>query len=174
MQDYNFNIPTGVQMRLDSLVTGALEDPYLDNPFQRFHQSIVDYPDFQDDIDDVSFLEYDNYERLKRLEPKKGTTVGDSPVIPMEDNDQKLYFYDLQGESLYTNPPDTNQPTLDHGLDEEHPWAWNVTGYNQIVVKNQYVRSLWDSTKKLHLPTWGQKLFTPAYYKDEKFSKLMK
>jgi hypothetical protein len=30
----------------------------------------------------------------------------------------KLYFYDVQGESVYTNPPDTNLPVIDHGLDE--------------------------------------------------------
>lgn len=62
--------------------------------------------------------------------PKKGTTVGDSLIIPTEDNDQKLYFYDVQGESVYTNPPDTNTPTIDHGLDEEHIWGWLLNGYN--------------------------------------------
>lgn len=95
MQDYNQLINNGIQFRFDTLTTGVLEDPYLDNPFQRFHESIVDYPDFQDDIDDVSFTEYDNYERLKKLAPKKGSTVGDAHIIPIEDNDQKLYFYDL-------------------------------------------------------------------------------
>ena len=81
-------------MRLDSITHGIIEQPYLDNPFQRFHESIEEYPDFHDDIDDVGFTEYDNWERLKAFDPKKGTTEGDTPVIPMEDNDQKLYFYD--------------------------------------------------------------------------------
>jgi hypothetical protein len=65
MQDYNHNISNGVHMRLDSITHGILEKPYLDNPFQRFHQSIEEYPEFHDDIDDVNFTEYDNWERLK-------------------------------------------------------------------------------------------------------------
>jgi hypothetical protein len=48
-----------------------------------------------DDIDDVSMLEYDNFERLKPFNPKEGTTVGDTNIYPPEDNDQKLYFYDV-------------------------------------------------------------------------------
>ena len=136
MQDFNHNISNGVHMRLDSITHGIIEQPYLDNPFQRFHESIEEYPDFHDDIDDVGFTEYDNWERLKAFDPKKGTTEGDTPVIPMEDNDQKLYFYDTQGESVYTNPPDSNAQVIDHGLDEQHIWAFNLTGYNQFAIKN--------------------------------------
>lgn len=88
------------------------------------HQSIEEYPDFLDDIDDVSLGEYDQYERFKPFQPKKGTTVGGTNIIPMEDNDTKAVFYDVQGESVYTNPPDTNMPTIDHELDEDHIWAW--------------------------------------------------
>lgn len=92
-------------------------------------------------------------------------------MIPTEDNDQKLYFYDVQGESVYTNPPDPNAPVIDHGLDEHNIWAFNVTGFNQFAIKNQYTRDIWDSTKHLHVPFWGQKLFTPAFYKEEKMEK---
>lgn len=65
-------------MRLDSIIHGVMEQPYLDNPFQRFHESIEKYPDFHDDIDDVSMIDYDNWERLKQFDPKEGTTVGES------------------------------------------------------------------------------------------------
>lgn len=124
-----------------------------------------------EDIDDVSFVEYDNWERLKAFDAKEGTTVGDTPVIPTEDNDQKLYFYDTQAESVYTNPPDGNQPIIDHGLDEEKIWAFNSTGFNQSAIKNSYSRNLWESTKQTHAPFWGQKLMTPAFYKAEKLPK---
>lgn len=53
MQDYNQRINNGVQVRMDSIIHGIVEKPYLDNPFQRFHESIEQYPDFHDDIDDV-------------------------------------------------------------------------------------------------------------------------
>jgi hypothetical protein len=43
----------------------------------------------------VSFTEYDNWERLKQFDPKEGSTEGETPVIPTEDNDMKLYFYDV-------------------------------------------------------------------------------
>lgn len=74
-------------MRMDNLLHGIIEQSYLDNPFQRFHESIEDYPDFLDDIDDIGMIQYDNFERLKPFEPKDGTTIGDTPVIPTEDND---------------------------------------------------------------------------------------
>lgn len=105
---------------------------------------------------------------MKPFDPKAGTTEGDTTVIPPEDNDQKLYFYDVQGESLYTNPPDSNIPVIDHGLDEKQIWAFNMTGYNQYAIKNQYSLNLWNSTKSTHAPFWGKKLFTPAFFKEEK------
>ena len=49
-----------------------------------------------------------------------------------------------------------------------------MTAYNQIAIKNHYARNPWDAAKKFHQPYWGQKLFTPAYYKDEKFAKFLK
>jgi hypothetical protein len=67
MQDSNFQINNGIHLRMDSIISGILEKPYLDNPFQRFHESIEQYPDFLDDINDVSFMEYDNWERLKKF-----------------------------------------------------------------------------------------------------------
>lgn len=109
--------------------------------------------------------EWDQWERLKKFEPKEGTTVGETPIIPMEDNDLKYYFYDTQGESVYTNPPDSNIPLIDHGLDEEMIWAFQHTGYNQYAVKNSYARNIWEASKFTHAPFWGPKLMTPAFYK---------
>jgi hypothetical protein len=48
------------------------------------------YPDLHEDVDDVAIVEYDNWERLKPFDPKKGTTVGDTSAIPLEDTDEKL------------------------------------------------------------------------------------
>jgi hypothetical protein len=59
-------------------------------------------------------------------------------------------------------------PLIDHGLDELKIWAFNLTGYNQEVIKNQYTTNMWNATKAVHAPHWGQKLFTPAFYKPEK------
>ena len=90
-------------------------------------------------------VEYDNFERLKPFDPTE--YAGETPAIPTEDNDMKLQFFDVQGESIYTNPPDPNSPTIDHGLEEDHIWAFNLTAYNQFVIKNQYVRNLWEAPK---------------------------
>ncbi len=119
-------------------------------------------------------IQYDNFERLKPFDPKDGSTVGDTTIVPPEDNDTKLYFYDVQGESVYTNPPDGNVPVIDHGLDEDHIWAFNLTGYNQSVIKNQYLLNPWNAAKANHAPYWGQKLLTPSFYKDEKMEKFMR
>lgn len=104
--------------------------PYLDNQFQRFNKGIEAYPDFLDDMDDVSLVEYDNFERLKPFAPKEGSTVGSTPVLPIEDTDVKPFFYDIQGESIYTNPPDSNTPTIDHGIDEDDIWSFSRSVYN--------------------------------------------
>lgn len=54
------------------------------------HENLEKYPSFLDDIDDISFIEYDNFERLKPFDAKPGTTVGETFVIPPEDNDTKF------------------------------------------------------------------------------------
>lgn len=101
-------------------------------------------------------------------------SAGTTHAIPMQDNDQKFYFYDVQGESIYTNPPDPNIPVIDHGLDEEHIWAFGLTAYNQFYIKNQYATNAFNMMKNSHIPFWGQKLQTPAFYKEEKFQKLLR
>jgi hypothetical protein len=87
MTEKNWLLSGGINMRMDSIIHGILDNPVLNNPFQRFHQTIVDYPDFLDDIDDIGMVEYDQWERLKPFNPKEGTTVGDTFVLPTEDND---------------------------------------------------------------------------------------
>jgi hypothetical protein len=131
------------------VINGYKQTPYLNNPFQRFNQSIEDYPDFLDDIDDTSFSEYDTFERLKPFKPKEGTTVGGTLAIPPEDNDQKYTHADLQGETIWTNPPDTNVPTIDHGLDEDWIWNFNSTGYNQAIIKNEWIRDPMSAARNL-------------------------
>jgi hypothetical protein len=68
---------------------------------------------------------------MKPYQAKSKDVVGTTTVIPMDDNDGLFHFYDIQGESLYTNPRDPNMPTIDHGLDEDHVWAFRLSGYNQ-------------------------------------------
>lgn len=123
-QDADLLLNNNVCLSFERLLTGGQMDMHLDNPFARFNQNIQDYPHFHDDIDDLRFTDYTNWERLRPFTPKEGTTVGDTKIIPDEDNDQKLVFYDYQAESIYTNPPDPNMPYIDHGLDEEHVWAF--------------------------------------------------
>jgi hypothetical protein len=126
----NIQLNGGINVRLESLILGTNVKSYLNNPFTRFHESIEKNPHFHDDMDDIGFQEYDNWERLKPFDPKDGTTVGETFAIPKEDNDQKLEFFDVQGESVYTNPPDSNMPLIDHRMDEEHIWAFSLTNYN--------------------------------------------
>ena len=60
-------------------------------------------------------------------------------------------------------------PTIDHGLDEDYIWAFNLTAYNQHVIKNQYMRDLWGASSDFSVPFWGMKLITPAFYKEDKY-----
>ena len=153
---------------------GTISNSYLSNPFARFHEKLQEYPDFLDDMDDVNLIEYDNWERFKPFKAKAGTAQSATPIIPIEDNDQKFFFYDLQGESLYTNPPDSNMPSIDHGLDEENIWSFPKTAYNQLLIKNDYMKDPERASSKSNIPKWGYKLITPSFFKPEKVHKLVK
>lgn len=169
--DRAFQINNGIHFSFDSILTGARESPMLNNPFTRFHKTIEKYPHEHDNMDDEKLYTTDNFERMKPLMPKKGSTVGTTTLIPTVDTDEKLFFYDTQGESLYTNPPDPNVPHVDHGLDEASPWAFRKTNYNQVVVTNQYARDIWGALKEKNAPWWGIKLASPAFFKNDKYAK---
>ena len=156
---------------MDAIITGRVDKPVHNNVFTRFHQSIEDYPYEMDNMDDYKLYTTDNFERLKPLMPKKGTTVGTTSVIPVADTDEKLIFYDTQGESLYTNPPDPNMPTIDHGLDEFDIWNFRKSNYNQKVIYNPYTRDVWGAMKESHAPRWGLKLSSPIWFTREKQNK---
>ena len=46
-------------------------------------------------MDDQPVYEYKKFERLRHLEPDPKKTMGVSPVVPREDNDEKLIWYDV-------------------------------------------------------------------------------
>ncbi len=173
VQDRGFIYNNGLHLSFDSIIDGEKAKPMLNNAFTRFHQSIVDYPMELDNMDDYQLYQTDNFERLKPLMPKEGSTVGTTTLIPTMDTDEKLIWYDAQGESLYTNPPDPNHPTLDHGLDEDEIWAFQKTNYNQIVINNPYTKNLWNAIKEHNAPWWGKKLSAPAWYKEDKYVKFL-
>ena len=173
-QDKNFEMNHGFVIRLDSLIHGISPQTSIDSPFVRFHENIEEYGSILDNADDIALYEVDNFERQKHFNPKEKDVVGTSPIIPTQDTDEKLIWYDTQGESLYSNPPDPNNPVIDHGLDEEKIWAWRMTTYNQDVVKNDIALDLCEALKKSNVPWWGKKLGTPAFYKDEKYAKFFR
>jgi len=82
--------------------------------------------------------ETDTFERLKKFQPDAKKVVGTSTILPKQDNDEAFEFYDVQGESLYTNPPNPNHITMDHGLDEEHIWNFSRTLFNQFKIDSKW------------------------------------
>lgn len=123
IQDHNQIIPNFI-FNQKQLWTGSFINFHFGNPFIRWHQSFENYPHFHNDIDDYCLTYYDEFERFKKYKPDKKNVVGASPVIMREDSDEKFEFYDIQGESLYSNPPEPNWITIDHGLDEDFIWSF--------------------------------------------------
>jgi len=111
---------------------------------------------------------------MKQTQAKASDVVGTSTVIPLDDDDDKWKFYDITGEGVYTNPPDSNMIAMDHGLEEDKIWAFRMTLYNQSGIFNNYTRNIFSATKANHVPFWGLKLSTPAFYKDKKLEKYAK
>jgi hypothetical protein len=72
------------------LTHGHQRKDYIDNPFLRWNENLDDYPDFHGDIDDHSLYETDNFERDKMFKAKESNVVGNTTVIPMDDNDGHL------------------------------------------------------------------------------------
>ena len=62
--------------------------------------------------------------------------MGVANAIPLDDNDEAFKWSDVQGETLYTNPPLDHNPTVDHGCEEDDIWSFRKTLFGQIVVKN--------------------------------------
>ena len=170
-QDNGFTINNGLHFSFRSLIMGEKNNVMYNNPLVRFNQDLATYPHDHSTIDDVRLTKTDNFERLKPRMPKEGTTVGTSTVMKIADTDEKLYFYDTQGESMYTNPPDPNIPVIDHGLDENSIWSFRKSIYNQNIIDNPYTRSVFTHMREHRAPWWGKKLSTPAFYTDEKLAK---
>ena len=117
---------------MDSLTNGIVPGHSLDNPFVRWNEQIDRQGHlFDTQMDDTPVYEFTKYERLKHLEPHPSKVIGTAPAVPREDTDEKLIWFDIQGESLYSNPPDPNTPSYDHKLDEDHIWSFRKTAYNQ-------------------------------------------
>lgn len=169
-QGHEFNIPN-FHWSLDLLINGAKGDAYYDNPFIRWHESYEKYSSHLSDLDDVPLYQTQDFERIKKFKAKNKDVVGTARAIPLEDNDEKWEYYDLQGESLYSHPPDPNTITVDHGLDEENIWCFPKNLYNQEVVKNPYFNAYSTAALWSHAPQWGQKMSQPHYYKPEKLEK---
>lgn len=123
------------------------------------------------DIDDYSLTYTDEFERMKKFKPDSKNTVGSSPIIPKQDNDEAWEYYDIQGESLYSNPPDHNFPMIDSGMDEETIWAFQRTLFNQERIKNPYTDQFSRMLQLSHAPFWGEKLQEPHFFKPEKLAK---
>jgi len=78
-----------------NILTGIKDFTYIDAPFTRMHQSIQNYPTDHSETGDVPLYQTDEWERNKPFKPKRENIVGTTTPIPMDDNDEKLHFYDI-------------------------------------------------------------------------------
>lgn len=145
----------------------------MDNPFTRFHENIEKYPGFLDDIDDFIMTETDEYERFKHFKGHAKKVVGTTTAVPTDDDDSAFKWNALTGDNLYSNPPSSNTPFIDHGLEEDHVWAWRKDLLNQKIIENDLFANPWSATEKLAAPFWAAKLCGPHFYTEEKFQKMM-
>ena len=117
------------------------------------------------------YFEPNEFERFKKYKAAKKDVVGITPIIPRQDNDEAYEFYDIQGESLYSNPPPSSSPVIDHGVDEEYIWAFGSSLYNQTRIKNTYTAPGSFDLFRSHAPFWGEKLSQMAFHKRDKLPK---
>ncbi len=144
----------------------------IDNPFLRHHKSFEEYSSHLYDQDDYAFTITDSFERQKMQAPLKKDVVGGVNFIPPMDNDEKFQWSNLQGENVFTNPPNPNRPQIDHGVDEEKIWAFPLSNYNQEMVFNNWYG--FKGHTQSNAPMWGHKLAMPHFYKPEKMEKFFR
>lgn len=173
-QDSTIQINNGLNIERSAITEGLVFENFIDNQFHRWNSNIDKNSYHHDDIDRHTLYENDNFERMKPFQAKSKDVEGNTTIIPVDDNDALFHFYDQQGESIYTNPPDPNMPLIDHQLDQENVWAFRLSGYNQQVVMNEHARDPWQASKARHQPFWGHKLSTPAFFTEEKLQKFYK
>ena len=65
-------------------------------------------------------------------------------------------------------------PVVDSRMDEEYIWNFQLNGFNQRVINNQYVtQGPLDMESENHqYPQWGRKLIGPAFYSNEKVARI--
>jgi hypothetical protein len=173
-QDMTQQINNGVSVTASHILSGTVNLNFINNQFHRWNSNIDKNNAFHDDFDKHAMYENDTFERMKPFQAKKSDVMGNTTVVPQDDNDALYHHYDMQGETAWTNPPDPNKPFMDHGLDEENVWAFRKSVYNQNVIMNYYTSDIWEAQKMRHQPFWGQKLAAPAFYNDERYAKFFK
>jgi hypothetical protein len=173
LQDSNMAIPT-TTMAWEQFMDSAEVAPRFVNPFNRWHEAFGKSPAMLGDIDDYTLASIDEFERAKIFKPDASKVMGSTDVNPMEDNDEKYQWYDGQGETIFTPPPDINLPAIDHGLDEDHIWAIERDLMGTPSVVNRYADMAQNPHKVAHAPLWGQKLAMMAFYKSEKMAKFFR
>lgn len=138
----------------------------LDAPFTRFSNEIADQPEFFDEDDrEKVHNTVDNLERLKPFVPKEGTTSGEYYHAILDDNDEKFKWNGVEGDTQFTEPPDSNYgPAVDHRMDEERIWNFtqDIFARDQIY-KNEWITNPFRALKKNWMPWWKDKLLAPDY-----------
>ena len=154
-------------------MTGTKMSPDLNSPFNRFTHDIANHPEFHEDVDRPMSFELDSPERLKPFAPKKGTTIGNWQLQPLEDRDDKFFWTSIEGDHLFADPPDSNAgPAVDHRMDEEQIWNFPISVYNQKMIENEWASNPWNAMKKSYIPYWSQKLLAPDYFTKEKWDNM--
>mmetsp|Transcript_17828 Transcript_17828/g.30238 ORF Transcript_17828/g.30238 Transcript_17828/m.30238 type:complete len:288 (+) Transcript_17828:288-1151(+) len=158
---------------LRQIYEGVHVKPQIMNPFVRWHETFGDYPDHLGDLDFHEITKTDDYERVKKLKPSDDKVVGNTDLITPRDTDTEPMFFNVNGESAFTPPPDPNAPTVDHGVDEEYIWSFQQDLYNQNIIHNPYLSEM-NKLTKTHAPWWGHKLMGISFYKREKMDKFFR
>lgn len=158
------------EYNLEELLLGRKVDMLVPTPMTRFNKTFEEYPDFHEDYDrDKLSSQLDNLERLKPFDPVEGTTKMNWYAHPLEDTDQKAMWGGPEGDTPFAEPPDPELgPAMDHRQDERQIWAFNLTGYNQVLVNNKWVLDPVKAATDSNAPFWMGKMMSPCFYSKEK------
>lgn len=85
----------GLQMSFSDIISGYKPNYYLDAPFKRMRNNVLDHNTFLDDMDDVDIMESGRFERFKNKGAAPGSCDVEGTIVPPKDTDEEFVWADV-------------------------------------------------------------------------------
>lgn len=115
-------------------------------------------------LDNGFDIALDHVERYKPFKMKEEDSHGAAQFIPRRTADDRQHWYNMQGESIYSNPWPRHLPMVDHKLDEQEIWNFRINAYGLNQLENFFTQNQKIAETLLSQPIWSGKKAIPHFW----------